>query len=134
MPVGFYFRRQQPSFELQLGGKGRQSSLAASRWLTWKELELETKVIHEFSSGYEYRVGTRKLPVDGFVPAKNLVLEFQGEPKILCVTPSHPSEQWSAERAMTGIKAPPYRRPRCGVVRFSDRWKNCSKVVSFLYV
>ena len=79
MPIGFLFRRRGPDFKLEQGGKGRQSSLVAYQWLTWKELELQTEVIHEYSSGYEYRVGTRKLPVDGFVPSKNLVLEFQGE-------------------------------------------------------
>ena len=79
MPVGWYFRRKaEDNFVLEQGGKGKQSSRAAYSWLTWMELELGTKVVHEFSHGYEHRIGTRKLPVDGFVPKENLVLEFQG--------------------------------------------------------
>ena len=79
MPVGWYFRRKASNnFRLEQGGKGKQSSRAAYDWLTWMELELGTKVVHEYSYGYEHRIGTRKLAVDGFVPELNLVLEFQG--------------------------------------------------------
>ena len=79
MPVGWYFRRKAANkFQLEQGGKGRQSSRAAYDFLTFMELEHNTRIIHEFSSGYEYRIGARKLAVDGYVPAKNLILEFQG--------------------------------------------------------
>ena len=79
MPVGWYFRRKSSNnFRLEQGGKGRQSSRAAYEWLTWKEIQLGEDIVHEFSCGYEHRIGTRKLPVDGFVSSKNLVLEFQG--------------------------------------------------------
>ena len=79
MPLGWYYRRRPfNGFQLELGGKGKQSSMVAYQWLTWKELELGVPIVHEYSCGYEYRVGTRKLPVDGFVKSQNLVLEFHG--------------------------------------------------------
>ena len=37
LPVGFYYRRQSPDFNLQTCGKGRQQSRAAYEWLTFQE-------------------------------------------------------------------------------------------------
>ena len=79
MPIGFYYRRQAPNFELVQGGKGRQSSFSAYCWLTWKEIELKTNIVHEFSNGGEFRVGAKKLPVDGYSEDLNRVFEFQGK-------------------------------------------------------
>ena len=79
MPIGFYYRRQAPNFELVQGGKGRQSSFSAYCWLTWKEIELKTNIVHEFSNGGEFRVGAKKLPVDGYSEELNRVFEFQGK-------------------------------------------------------
>ena len=77
--MGWYFRRKASNnFRLEQGGKGRQSSRAAYDWLTWKEIELKEEIVHEYSAGFEHRIGTRKLPVDGYVPNEKLVLEFQG--------------------------------------------------------
>ena len=77
MPAGFYFRRRSPDFILTQGGRGSQSSMAAYEWLTYMEITRGWNIILEYSSGAEYRVGARKLPVDGYVAERNLILEFK---------------------------------------------------------
>ena len=94
MPVGFYFRRKSPDFQLTQGGKGKQASKASYEWLSYMEQKLKTKIIHEFGSGSEFRVGSKKLPVDGYVPSRKLCLEFHG-----CYYHYHDGKQCSASQS-----------------------------------
>lgn len=76
MPTGFYTRRLvKNNFRAE---ETHKYGYLAREWLSWYEHQHDTKVIQKFTNGFEFRVGGRSIPVDGYIRDEKKVLQFQG--------------------------------------------------------
>ena len=72
MPCGMYIRRRGPEFKPKYPSS---SSLMSREFLEWTAKEENVRIRHQFNGG-EFRVGSRRLPVDGFCEATNQFQPF----------------------------------------------------------
>ena len=75
MPTGLFVRRKaEQDFKPIMSQK---YGAMATEWLEWEARSKGVHIVHQFN-GTEKRVGTRKLPVDGFCRETNTVLNVHG--------------------------------------------------------
>jgi hypothetical protein len=73
MPTGQYTRRLEED-----GFKKRWSGKMAIEWLEWQAYSRGISIRHEYNN-VEKRIGTRRLPVDGFHAESQTVFQFHGK-------------------------------------------------------
>jgi hypothetical protein len=73
MPTGQYTRRLEED-----GFKKRWSGKMAIEWLEWQAYSRGISIRHEYNNT-EKRIGTRRLPVDGFHAETQTVFQFHGK-------------------------------------------------------
>jgi hypothetical protein len=73
MPTGQYTRRLEcDGFKKQWSGK------MAKEWLEWDARQRDIQIRHEYNNT-EKRIGSRRLPVDGFHAESQTVFQFHGK-------------------------------------------------------
>ena len=72
MPTEQYTRRlESDGFKKQWSGK------MAIEWLEWEARQRDIQIRHEYNT--EKRIGSRRLPVDGFHAESQTVFQFHGK-------------------------------------------------------
>jgi hypothetical protein len=72
MPTGQYTRRLDPESD---GFKKQWSGKMAIEWLEWEARQRDIQIRHEYNNT-EKRIGSRRLPVDGFHAESQTVFSF----------------------------------------------------------
>jgi hypothetical protein len=75
MPTGSFVVRQEPDFKVESPSK--PFSTVSLQWIKHLEESLDRPIAHAQNGG-EVKIGTRKIPVDGFDPATQTVYQFHG--------------------------------------------------------